>query len=107
MSPSIVFSDNGEEDASVGEASIVVSGIDEEEVCLDETSVLANGNDEDACNGKDSIAVSGKSNYAIKRTFTAEYPCVRRLRERRLLSFLFGQGFHGAFEAYAYVSSLE
>ncbi|KAM0909282.1 hypothetical protein ACQ4PT_014902 [Festuca glaucescens] len=62
----------------VGEAS----GIGEEEVCVGEASVL----------------VSGKSKYAVKRTGTAEYPWVKRLRERRLLSFLRDQGFHGAFE---------
>jgi hypothetical protein len=81
---------NGKVDACVGEAS----GISDEEVCV---------GDDDACKGEASVVLSGKSRYAVKRRGTAEYPCVKRLRERRLLSFLQDQGFHGAFEAYVHV----
>jgi hypothetical protein len=93
-----MFSGNGEVDACVGDAS----GIGEEQVCVGETSVKG---DDDACKGEASVVLSGKSRNAVKRRGTAEYPCVKRLRERRLLSFLHDQGFHGAFQAYVYVSS--
>jgi hypothetical protein len=88
-----MFSGNGEVDACVGEAS----GIGEEQVCVREASVKG---DDDACKGEASVV---KSRYAVKRRGTAEYPCVKRLRQRRLLSFLHDQGFHGAFKAYVHV----
>ncbi|XP_047057581.1 uncharacterized protein LOC124664011 [Lolium rigidum] len=92
MSHSVMFSGDGEVDACVGEAS----GVGDEEVCVGKASVQG---DEDACKGEASVVLSGKSRYAVKRRGTAEYPCVKRLRERRLLSFLQDQGFHGAFQA--------
>jgi hypothetical protein len=46
--------------------------------------------------------------HAVKRICsTAEYPCVKRLRERRLLSFLWNRRLYGAFDAYVYVFSLK
>uniref|UniRef100_A0ACD5YB70 Uncharacterized protein n=1 Tax=Avena sativa TaxID=4498 RepID=A0ACD5YB70_AVESA len=94
MSDSVMFSGNGEVDACVGEAS----GIGKEEVCVGDASVVAYGKgEEDACKGEASVVVSGKSMFEVQRT--AEYPCVKRLRERRLLSFLWDQGYLGAFEA--------
>uniref|UniRef100_A0ACD5WNR2 Uncharacterized protein n=1 Tax=Avena sativa TaxID=4498 RepID=A0ACD5WNR2_AVESA len=98
MSDSVMFSGNGEVDACVGEASVVVSGICKEAVCVGDASVVAYGGkgEEDAsCKGEEA---SGKSMFEVKRT-AAEYPCVKRLRERRLFSFLWDQGYLGAFEA--------
>ncbi|KAF7010594.1 hypothetical protein CFC21_024993 [Triticum aestivum] len=74
MSSSLVVSGNGDEDACVGETPVVVSG-----------------------KGEASVVVSGKGKDAVKPSCTAQYSCVKRLRERRLLSFLLDQGFHGAF----------
>ncbi|XBI57936.1 hypothetical protein VPH35_039245 [Triticum aestivum] len=66
------------------------------------SSVVVFGNDdEDACVGENSVVVSGKGKGkgkdAVKPSCTVQYSCVKRLRERRLLSFLLDQGFHGAF----------
>ncbi|KAF7017935.1 hypothetical protein CFC21_031288 [Triticum aestivum] len=62
------------------------------------SSVVVFGNDdEDASVGENSVVVSGKGNDAVKPSCTVQYSCVKRLRERRLLSFLVDQGFHGAF----------
>jgi hypothetical protein len=74
-----------------------------------EATVVANGNDEeDASKGEESIVFSGKGMHAVKLTrSTAEYPCVKRLRERRLLSFLWNRRLYSAFDAYVYVFSLE
>ena len=44
----------------------------------------------------------GKGKDAVKPSCTVQYSCVKRVRERRLLSFLVDQGFHGAFREYAY-----
>ncbi|KAM3369516.1 hypothetical protein ACQJBY_017419 [Aegilops geniculata] len=64
------------------------------------SSVVVFGNDDgDSCVGENSVVVSGKGKGkdAVKPSCTVQYSCVKRLRERRLLSFLLDQGFHGAF----------
>ncbi|XBI94143.1 hypothetical protein VPH35_030841 [Triticum aestivum] len=62
------------------------------------SSVVVSGNgDEDASVGENSVVVSGKGKDAVKPSCTVQYSCVKRVRERRLLSFLVDQGFHGAF----------
>ena len=43
---------------------------------------------------------SGESSKLF--TADAEYPCVRRLRHRRLLTFLWLQGYEAALGSYAY-----
>ena len=97
MSSFAVVSDNGDEDACVGENSVVVPVKSEEDARKGEASVVVSGEGEGTCKGKASVMVSGKGKDAVKPSCTAQYPCVKRLRERRLLSFLLDQGFHGAF----------
>ncbi|XP_048558875.1 uncharacterized protein LOC125539461 isoform X2 [Triticum urartu] len=97
MSSFAVVSDNGDEDACVGENSVVVPVKSEEDARKGEASVVVSGEGEGTCKGKASVMVSGKGKDAVKPSCTAQYPCVKRLRERRLLSFLLDQGFDGAF----------
>ncbi|KAM3369514.1 hypothetical protein ACQJBY_017418 [Aegilops geniculata] len=93
MSSFAVVSDSGDEDACVGENSVVVPVKSEEDARKGEASVVVSGEGEGTCKGK----ASGKGKDAVKPSCTAQYPCVKRLRERRLLSFLVDQGFDGAF----------
>ncbi|XP_044320339.1 uncharacterized protein [Triticum aestivum] len=64
---------------------------------MSSSAVVFGSDDEDACVGENSVVVSGKGKDAVKPSCTVQYSCVKRLRERRLLSFLLDQGFHGAF----------